>query len=518
MLEYLGEEMSNQAKAEQGHEDAMEFPRFTFNPKEGIDNPALVISDDPEPDRCPVPRLCQLNRIEGQSFGFHLRMEKGRRGYAIRNVEPWSPAELSGLRDGDRVLEVNEEYVDNMEFPILVKRIQWCGLKLFLLVLRGEEYEQAVSLCLDLQVLARAHRGAGCSRPRLCHVTRHPIQGLGIIITQTEGQKGQYILSTVTNGPAEKAGVRSGDKLVWINGATVSNVTYSTLNKMVRRSGLSVTLLVIDIESESSYVRRKMPISPVTAESHNLPHRPKTMNLVQGPDGYGFLLRQEKLPVTGRIVHLLREVDAGSPAEEAGMEDGELLLAVNGEPAETMEHEDIVKKIRRSGHKVSLTSISIPGRDFYRQLGICPLLFHEEDTLQNEGGGTENQNGHHLRNEDGCLPCPRLCVLDREETGFGFHLGCIQDEPGTFIGQVVPGGSGQRAGLSGGDVVIEVNGQNVENEYFEEVVMLIKRSMSPLKLLVVERTAYNHLRQQGLPITPAVLSTQASGRTSDVFL
>lgn len=60
-----------------------------------------------------------------------------------------------------------------------------------------------------------------------------------------------------------------------------------------------MTVLVIDSMSEKTYSRRKMAILPAMADAQSIPYKPKRVELVQGPDGYGFLLRHENLS-TGR--------------------------------------------------------------------------------------------------------------------------------------------------------------------------------------------------------------------------
>ncbi|CAB1315811.1 unnamed protein product, partial [Coregonus sp. 'balchen'] len=442
-----------------------EEKKFTFNPKEGIDNPAMVISDDAEPCSGPTPRLCILKREEGESFSFHLRVERGCLGHVIRQVTPWGVAERGGLRDGDRLLEVNESFVDDITH-----------LELCLLVLDGEEYDQAVSQGHDLQALARTHRGEGCSPPRLCHIIRDTASGLGVNFLPVEGEKGQISVSLLSGGPAERAGVRRGDRLLWIDGDTVSELTHSVLSKM----------------SEQSYARRRMPILPTLAGSHhNLPHTPRKLHLVPGPEGYGFLLREEMTP-SGCKAHVMREVDQGSPAEEAGIEEGDLLLEVNGEAVESLGHEDIVDRVRKSG----------------QQLDLSPLLFCGSNAVE-QVKEKENLAPPPLpvvvevpKEEPVVLPTvpsPRLCVLQKGPLGFGINLGCFQDTPGTFVSQVALGGSGSRAGLQVGDVVMEVNGQNMEENCLEDVMVLVQEGGHYLSLLVVEKSGYNKLEQSQSP-------------------
>lgn len=58
------------------------------------------------PEEITSPRLVYMKRGD-QGYGFNLHGEKGVQGQTISAVDKGSPAEVGGLREGDRVIEVN---------------------------------------------------------------------------------------------------------------------------------------------------------------------------------------------------------------------------------------------------------------------------------------------------------------------------------------------------------------------------------------------------------------------------
>lgn len=58
------------------------------------------------------PRVILLTKKPNQTFGFYLRVEASEEGHLIRCLEMGGPAELAGMRDGDRILRVNGTFVD----------------------------------------------------------------------------------------------------------------------------------------------------------------------------------------------------------------------------------------------------------------------------------------------------------------------------------------------------------------------------------------------------------------------
>ncbi|XP_071654738.1 Na(+)/H(+) exchange regulatory cofactor NHE-RF4 isoform X3 [Patagioenas fasciata] len=311
--------------------DKKSIIKFEFNPKDGIDNPALSLSEDTDGEGVGEPRFYLLSKDSTETFGFCLREELGCEGHIVRQVKLGGLAQRRGLQDGDRLLQVNGHFVDDMDHHRVVRKIKASGNQVLLAVLDGKSYEAAKALGRDLSEMLPTD-----VRPRLCHIVRDK-NGFGFGVSGPEGVRGTFQLSVRQDGPAARAGVPPGSWLLELNGVSVKNYSHTQLARKVRE-----------------------------------------LHMVKGPAGYGFLLKEDDCS-SGGTGQFLWDVDDGLPAEQAGMKEGDRLLAVNGESIEGLDHQQTVLRIRARDDQVTLVVIDPAGDEFYQSIGLSPLLFLEDD-------------------------------------------------------------------------------------------------------------------------------------------
>ncbi|NWQ78777.1 NHRF4 protein, partial [Columbina picui] len=362
--------------------------KFEFNPKDGIDNPALSLSEDTDGEGVGEPRFYLLSKDSTETFGFCLHKELGCEGHIVRQVELGGLAQRRGLQDGDRLLQVNGHFVDDMDHHRVVQKIKASGNQVLLAVLDGNSYEVAKTLGRDLSQMLPTD-----VRPRLCHITRDK-SGFGFSVSGPEGVRGTFQLSVQQDGPAARAGVPPGSWLLELNGTSVKNYSHTQLARKVsgpgtcgwgtragnitecpafpiqlKQSGSKVTLLVASSAVEEFYRLHGLRVTATLADTSWLPFKVRELHMVKGPAGYGFLLKEDDCS-SGGIGQFLWDVDEGLPAEQAGMKEGDRLLAVNGESIEGLDHQQTVLRIRARDDQVTLLVIDPAGDEFYQSVGF----------------------------------------------------------------------------------------------------------------------------------------------------
>ncbi|CEF59908.1 GH04176p [Strongyloides ratti] len=93
------------------------------------------------PPSAPCPRLCvMIKKSLNQEYGFNLHAEKVR-GQFIGAIDNDSPADISGLRSGDRIFAVNGALVQGESHKQVIQRIKENPLQCELLVISEEGAE-----------------------------------------------------------------------------------------------------------------------------------------------------------------------------------------------------------------------------------------------------------------------------------------------------------------------------------------------------------------------------------------
>ncbi|VDM16238.1 unnamed protein product [Hydatigera taeniaeformis] len=86
----------------------------------------------------------------------------------------------------------------------------------------------------------------------------------------------------------------------------------------------------------------------------------------QGANGYGFVLKEEK----SKKEFCIKSVEAGLPAEAAGVMTNDCVIEVNGRLASSMTYNDVVEEIKRDPQKVTLMLLQPYEKQVLKRRGI----------------------------------------------------------------------------------------------------------------------------------------------------
>lgn len=456
------------------------------------------------------PRVISLNKRSGQTFGFYLRVEHGEEGHLVRCLEMGGNAELAGMKDGDRILRVNGIFVDGLPHSEVVEMVRNSGSSVTFHILDEASYkrEKAQGVTLADHNASPVSNGVSmhAPKPKLCFLVKSN-SGYGFSLRSVKGQQGLFMTEVVPGGVADRAGVRLNDRLLEINGDDMYHSTHDQAVEKIKSAGGALMFLLADEETDKHYQEKHMKIGAWLATTKYLPYKPKIVELTKGNDGYGFTLKEEPM-LSG---HFIRDIDRGSPAERAGLEDMHRLVAVDEKDVDGFSHEQVVDCIRMSGHQCSLLVVDKETDQIYKKGNVSPMIFWEEmKSLASPPSYNEVVTTPAVVRPPSPVTerddlKPKLCRMEKTSAGYGFHLNGIQGVCGQYIKEVVIGGAADRAGLEDDDMVVEVDGVNVEKSSHEEVVDMIRRSGNSLEMLVASRSVYEELTMQGVPITRALL-------------
>uniref|UniRef100_A0A8C0ES14 Protein scribble homolog n=1 Tax=Bubo bubo TaxID=30461 RepID=A0A8C0ES14_BUBBB len=337
--------------------------------------------------------------------------------------------------------------------------------------------------------------------------------GLGISIAGGKGStpykgddEGIFISRVSEEGPAARAGVRVGDKLLEVNGVSLHCAEHHVAVEALRGSGSSVSMTVLRermVEPENA-----ITVTPLRPEDDysprerrgglRFPERPEgappterfSTCLMRNEKGLGFSIAGGKGSTPYRAgdtgIFISRIAEGGAAHRDGILHVGDRVISINGVDMTEARHDQavalltassptIVLLVERAGNPLSC-GCSPCARS--RRASLAPCLSVFVIPLIAFDSASCSLKEIHLVKAGGPLGLSIVGGSDHSSHPFGIH------EPGVFISKVIPRGLASRNGLRVGDRILEVNSIDLRHATHQEAVNALLSNSQELTMLV----------------------------------
>ncbi|XP_074676333.1 protein scribble homolog isoform X11 [Strix aluco] len=361
--------------------------------------------------------------------------------------------------------------------------------------------------------------GALSAQPSVKGVSFDQANNLLIEPARIEEEEGIFISRVSEEGPAARAGVRVGDKLLEVNGVSLHCAEHHVAVEALRGSGSSVSMTVLRermVEPENA-----ITVTPLRPEDDysprerrgglRFPERPEgappterfSTCLMRNEKGLGFSIAGGKGSTPYRAgdtgIFISRIAEGGAAHRDGILHVGDRVISINGVDMTEARHDQavalltassptIVLLVERAGAE-QLGEGDAPGAPRLRMHSPPPPPSHSQSppeempALQRNhlSKGLEDQypiEEIHLVKAGGPLGLSIVGGSDHSSHPFGIH------EPGVFISKVIPRGLASRSGLRVGDRILEVNSIDLRHATHQEAVNALLSNSQELTMLV----------------------------------
>ncbi|XP_033964578.1 protein scribble homolog isoform X2 [Pseudochaenichthys georgianus] len=348
--------------------------------------------------------------------------------------------------------------------------------------------------------------------------------GLGISIAGGKGStpykgddEGIFISRVSEDGPAARAGVKVGDKLLEVNGVDLHEAEHHTAVEALRSSGASVSMSVLrehmvepenaitttPLRPEDDYFPRERRSSGIAFNIETAPKGPQerlSTCLMRNDKGLGFSIAGGKGSTPYRTadtaIYISRIAEGGAANRDSTLRVGDRVISINGVDMTEARHDQAVALLTGTSPTIALVverDLNAPGGSpgQSRARAHSPPPPEPSDSPDQEEDGL-TMHGNNLSRMEDEYPIEEVTLLksggplglsivggsDHASHPFGIN------EPGVFISKVIPNGLACESGLRVGDRILEVNAIDLRHATHQEAVRALLANKQEIRMLV----------------------------------